>query len=238
MEPLVVGVCIAFLYILLTHVLGLIAIEKWKFTTLKALNSLAIGIATSYLILILIPETLLFAGRGNIVAPIILLLVFTAQFIIHKIIAKNENKVRERAIHLISEILYHFFIGILFMVYSGLDPLSLFVFFLPIFTHGAFSHLIRHNKHLLIHTVENHKLIRELKLWNIVAIILGVFVASIVKINALDITILLGLITGTYIYSIFLENMTDKKEIDNKWLITGQVFYIILFVMSHTFTLI
>ncbi|MBT3407885.1 hypothetical protein HOK68_02925 [Candidatus Woesearchaeota archaeon] len=242
MDPLFVGVIIAFLYIFITHIFANAYIHNFKYETIRSINSFAIGISTSYLVLILIPETLItFDGKiANFsgIAPIVMLLMFTFQFIIHRVLAHQVKKksIKERVLHLVTASVYHFFLGMLFLTFSkSLNYYELFLFFTPIFIHGAFSHLTRHNKNLLKNNVENNVLVKELKVFNIVAVLAGVFMGSIFNLEFIDISILIAIVAGNYIYSIFLENMVNKEVIKNRWLLGGQVFYILIYVLTRFF---
>ena len=83
--------------------------------------------------------------------------------------------------------------------------------------------------------MENNVLVKELKVFNIVAVLAGVFMGSIFNLEFIDISILIAIVAGNYIYSIFLENMVNKEVIKNRWLLGGQVFYILIYVLTRFF---
>lgn len=237
MDQVVIGVLVGFLYIFMNTVFANLCLKWLKPQYFRAINSLAIGIITAYLFLVLLPESLQFTDFHaihtiNDLVPIIILLMFSAQVYLHRVISQQVHAdIKDRVLHLITNTFYHFVLGMLFLRFSGYWTYGTFLFFAPIFLYGIFTHLTRFDSDLTVHSKRNSIIIKELKLFSNMAVILGVVTASLINLTVVQVSYLLGIVAGTFFFNIFMEHTRNIKTYSNRWMLLGQIILLIIYLL-------
>lgn len=204
-----------------------------KFHKLRIpLVSFAAGLSSSYLFLLLLPET--FNGF-QILKNYIFLTLFIGYVSIHiseKYIYKYVDKKRinqgVRTIHHATFFLYHFIIGIILVTFLKQSIRQGTLFFIPIWFHTTVSSIALTEIH--------HKHIRERTITKILlsfSTILGVALAVLIMIPTIIYYILLALITGALTY-IIIKDLTPKgKEGNLNMFILGVIAYSLIIILTR-----
>lgn len=237
MDQVVLGVLVGFVYIFMNTVFSRLCLKLLKPKYFRAMNSLAIGIITAYLFLVLLPESLQFTdfhaiNTINDLVPIIILLMFSAQVLMHRVIAQQVHAdIKDRVLHLITDTFYHFVLGMLFLRFSGYWTYGTILFFAPIFLYGIFTHLTRFDKDLTIDSKRNKLIVNELKVFSNAAVILGVVTASLINLTVVQVSYLLGIVAGTFFFNIFMEHTKNINTYSNRWMLLGQIILLIIYLL-------
>lgn len=190
----------------------------------EKITSLSAGVTITYVFLQLLPEHhkgLEFLGEFG---SLTVLAGFTAIHLTEKWVYQHEKTTEEirndfRELHSVFLFLYYFALGLLIHELVQASVLEGTLFFIPVMFHTAISSfsLIELDEELL-----NSGLVKELIT---IAALLGVGAASFLNIGPNTFHIILGSVTGMFLYVVVHDSMPENDDGKPIYFITGMLLY-------------